>query len=418
MFKFIHTADIHLDSPLRGLEAHEDAPVQEIRGATRRAFVNLVDLALEEGVAFLLIAGDVFDGDWKDFNTALFFNREMGRLEQAGIKVFLISGNHDAASSIARTLSLPANVVRFSAASCESAELPELGVVVHGRSYAAMEVSENLAAEYPETVPGFFNIGLLHTALSGRPGHAPYAPCSRNDLKAKGYHYWALGHVHSQEVVAEDPHIIFPGNIQGRHIRETGAKSVTLVTVEDRQVIDLQRLEVDVLRWEVCRLDLSDCRTAVMIVDKVRSEFMEKAAGAAGRPLALRVVLEGVCVLHEDLQTRRHYWLEEFRSIAAALGSIWLERVKFRTTRSVGLEALIGEDSPLYTVLQASGGFALDEEMLGRVEDELSGLRAKMPPELVEPGTFLTGTQEELDEALEEVREMLIASLLRQGGEE
>ena len=146
MFKFIHTADIHLDSPLRGLEAHDDAPVREIRGATRRAFVNLVDLALEEGVSFLLIAGDVFDGDWKDFNTALFFNREMGRLEQAGIKVFLISGNHDAASSIARTLSLPANVVRFSPASCESAELQELGVIVHGRSYPAMEVTENLAA--------------------------------------------------------------------------------------------------------------------------------------------------------------------------------------------------------------------------------------------------------------------------------
>ena len=418
MFKFIHTADIHLDSPLRGLEVHEDAPVQEIRGATRRAFTNLVDLALEEAVAFLLIAGDVFDGDWKDFNTALFFNREMGRLEQAGIKVFLISGNHDAASSIAKTLSLPANVVRFSAESCESAELPELRVAVHGRSYPAMEVTENLAAEYPEIVEGYFNIGLLHTALSGRPGHAPYAPCSKGDLNAKGYHYWALGHVHSAEMVAEDPHIVFPGNIQGRHIRECGAKSVTLVQVNEGRIVEIQCREVDVLRWEVCRVDLTDCGSPIMIIDEIRSALMEKLAEADGRPLAVRIILEGVCPMHEDLQVRQHYWVEEFRSIAASLGSIWLERVKFKTRRSVGLEDLIGEDSPLYSVLQAAGSLELDEELLAKLEVELSGLRSKMPPELMEPGTLLNGNREQLSDALEEVREMLIAGLLRQGGSE
>jgi DNA repair exonuclease SbcCD nuclease subunit len=418
MFKFIHTADIHLDSPLCGLEAHEGAPVAEIRGATRRAFSNLVELALEERVAFLLIAGDVFDGDWKDFNTGLFFNREMGRLEQAGIRVFLISGNHDAASSITRTLSLPANVIRFSSAVCESVEIPELQTVVHGRSYPAAAVTENLAADFPPFVSGAFNIGMLHTALTGRSGHAPYAPCSRGDLESKGYDYWALGHVHAGEVIAEAPHIVFPGNIQGRHIRETGAKSVILASVEEGSIVDIQTREVDVLRWELCRLELIECRTAAMLIDLVRSVLMQKSKEAGGLPLAVRIVLEGVCPLHEDLQARRQYWLEEFRAIAAAIGSIWLERVKFRTTRKVGLEELIGEDSPLFSVLQAAGFLELDDELLAGLETELAGLKAKVPPELVEPGTLLAGADGELTEVQKEVREMLIAGLLRQGGGE
>src|SRR5690349_16787907 len=102
MFKFLHAADVHLDSPLKGLARYEGAPADEIRGATRRAFDNLVELAIQEEAAFLLLAGDLYDGDWKDYNTGLFFVSRMRRLEEAGIPVFLISGNHDAASQITR----------------------------------------------------------------------------------------------------------------------------------------------------------------------------------------------------------------------------------------------------------------------------------------------------------------------------
>jgi len=417
MFKFIHTADIHLDSPLRGLEAHEGAPVEEIRGATRRAFTSMVDLALQEPVDFILIAGDVFDGDWKDYNTGLFFIREMGRLEQAGIKVFMIAGNHDATSSITRTLSLPANVVRFSDKICESVELPEFKVMIHGRSYQTAAVTDNLAAEYPNFSSNHFNIGLLHTSLTGRDGHASYAPCSRGDLASKGYEYWALGHVHAREVVSEDPHIIFPGNLQGRHIREVGAKSVTLVTVDDGTIVDIKPVEVDVLRWDVCRLDVSDCDSEKTLIDKVRAGMAEAAASTAGRPLALRLVLEGLSPLHEELQARSYHWLEEFRAVSAALGTIWLEQVKFRTSRNISLEQLIGEDSPLYNVLQAAGSLQLDDEMLDLLANELVGLKAKLPAELTEVGALLDCADEQLQEIQEDVREMLLAGLLRQGEE-
>ncbi len=262
MVRFLHTADIHLDSPLKGLEAHEDAPVEEIRGATRRAFDNCIDLAIEEAVDFLLIVGDLYDVDWKDYNTGLFFASRMGRLNRAGIAVFIVSGNHDAANQITRTMPLPDNVTFFSAKKPHSIQLNNLGVIIHGQSYPSRAVTENLALQYPQYESGFFNIGLLHTSLTGREGHEPYAPCSLDDLKSKGYDYWALGHVHQREIVAREPWIVFPGNIQGRHIRETGAKGATLVTVEDGRITDVQDYELDVLRWAICQVDLSSCETS------------------------------------------------------------------------------------------------------------------------------------------------------------
>ena len=183
MFKFIHTADIHLDSPLRGLEAHEGAPVEEIRGATRRAFTSMVDLALQEPVDFILIAGDVFDGDWKDYNTGLYFIKQVRRLSETRIQVFIISGNHDAAGKMTRTLPYPDNVHVLSSRKPETQIIEDLKVAVHGQSFSKVAITDNLALDYPDPVPGHFNIGLLHTCGGGREGHAPYAPCTLDGLR-------------------------------------------------------------------------------------------------------------------------------------------------------------------------------------------------------------------------------------------
>ena len=285
MIKFIHTADIHLDSPLKGLEAHEDAPVEEIRGATRRAFDNLIDLTIEEEVDFVLIAGDLYDGDWKDYNTGLFFAARMGRLSKAGIKVFIVSGNHDAASQITKAMPLPDNVTLFSPRKPQSVKLDDLGVIIHGQSYSFRAVTENLASQYPQNDSNYFNIGLLHTSLTGREGHEDYAPCTLDELKSKGYDYWALGHVHKREIVSEDPWIVFPGNIQGRHIKETGAKGATLVTVEDGRITAVEERELDVLRWATCRVDLSECETSDSVYDAVRQDFEQELDQADGKTL-------------------------------------------------------------------------------------------------------------------------------------
>ena len=171
-FKFIHAADIHLDSPLRGLSRYEGVPAEDVRIATRTALGNLVDAAIEEQVAFLIIAGDLYDGDWPDFGTGLFFCAAMGRLEKAGIDVYLLYGNHDAESVLTRKLPLPANVHVFGTRKPVTFVHDATGAALHGWSYREKDTRDNLAAAYPAPLANRLNIGVLHTALGGRPPHA------------------------------------------------------------------------------------------------------------------------------------------------------------------------------------------------------------------------------------------------------
>jgi len=193
MFKFLHAADIHLDSPMKGLDRYEGAPVEGGAGSRRgRRWRNLVRLAVEERVAFVLIVGDLYDGDWRDFNTGLFFAKQTARLRDEGIPVVLIRGNHDAANAMTRDLK-PENVRVLRAEAAETFTLNDLDVAFHGQSFATRAVVDNLARAYPAKVPGAFNIGVLHTALDGREGHERYAPCTVDDLRRLEYGYWGAG---------------------------------------------------------------------------------------------------------------------------------------------------------------------------------------------------------------------------------
>jgi len=417
MIKFIHTADIHLDSPLKGLEAHEDAPVEQIRGATRRAFDNLIDLAVTEVVDFILIAGDLYDGDWKDYNTGLFFAARMGRLARAGINVYTVSGNHDAASQITRAMPLPDNVTVFSTGKPQSVIRDDLGVVIHGQSYTRRAVTDNLALDYPRNDASYLNIGMLHTSLTGREGHEDYAPCSPDELTAKGYDYWALGHVHQREIVSRDPWIVFPGNLQGRHIKETGAKGATLVTVEAGRITSVDAHELDVLRWAACQVDLSECETLDGVYDRVRQGMARELDRADGKPLALRLVLTGKCPVHARLLDRTAQLTEEFRGIAVGIGNVWLEAVKFRTRRRVGLEEMIGEDTAIAGLVQSIQRLDLDGDNLLSLVPELSALKSKLPAELHGgDAPFLDPSAEKMAELRSDVQELLIAKLLEHGG--
>ncbi len=418
MIKFIHTADIHLDSPLRGLEAHQGTPVEEIRGATRRAFENLIDLAVDEKVDFLLIAGDLYDGDWQDYNTGLFFVSRMGRLHQAGIKVILISGNHDAVSRITRTMPLPDNVVHLSSRQPQSVVLENCGVIIHGQSYATKAVRENLASGYPQRDPDYFNIGLLHTSLNGREGHENYAPCKVDDLRSKGYGYWALGHVHKRETVATDPLIIFSGNIQGRHIKETGAKGATLVTVDDGLVVEVEERELDVLRWEVCTVDLAQCETTDSVYNSIRKTLENILRNAEGRTLVIRLILTGECPVHAELFERTEQWTEEFRGIAASLGDLWLEKVQYRTRRKIGLEEILGADTSIVGLIESIRKAEFDANNVLEMVPEIAVLKSKLPAEIYGNDEPFLEILPASDPSLKtEVQEMLISMLLKHGAE-
>jgi len=334
MFKFIHAADLHLDSPLHKLTTYEGSPVEELRHATRRALENLVDLALHEEVDFVLIAGDLYDGDWKDYNTGLYLVSRLRKLREAAIPVFLVAGNHDAASRITTTLRLPEHVTLFPATEAESVELKALGAAVHGRSFPSPATTKNLAKGYPPPLPGCFNIGLLHTSLNGREGHEPYAPCSLDDLRRKEYDYWALGHVHQQEVVAEAPLVVFPGNTQGRHIRECGPKGCMVITVDDRARVTTDFKPLDVVRWARIPIDASTADRGYVLVDQMGQELVRLLDANPNIPLVVRVEIEGPSPAHAELAGDVERWMNEFRSAAidVAGGNVCVEKVRIHTT--------------------------------------------------------------------------------------
>lgn len=367
-FRFLHAADIHLDSPLYGLSRYEGLPVEDIRSATRAAFDNLIQLAIDEAVDFLVIAGDLFDGDWRDMGTGLYFARAMGRLDQVGIPAFLLSGNHDAESIVSRTVPWPPNVRQFGTRRPVTHRLDELGVAIHGQSFQTQVVMDNLVLAYPPAVEGSFNIGVLHTALAGREGHATYAPCSLEDLRSRGYDYWALGHVHEFELVSTAPHVVFPGNLQGRTIRETGPKGAVIVSVDDGDLTSVERIELDVFRWVRLEVDCSG-REFDAIPDLIRSELIRlHGSNGSGRSLITRVTLAGEMADAGGLHDQADQLRDDVRAIAASISTdLHVEKVKVLVTEPADTDrAVLGED--LDTLIEEGRS---DPELIKAIGDDL-----------------------------------------------
>ncbi len=414
MFKFIHAADIHLDSPLRGLERYEGAPIDEIRQATRRALENLVELAIDQSVAFVLFAGDLYDGDWKEFRTGLFFVSQMSRLRQAGIPVFLVAGNHDAANKMTRKLPLPDNVRVLSHRKPETVRIERYDVAIHGQSFAKGAVLDNLACGYPSGDSGLFNIGLLHTSATGREGHESYAPCTLDDLRARHYDYWALGHIHKAETVCQDPPVVFPGNLQGRNIRETGPKGCVLVTVDDDHRVQLEPQAIDVFRWATCRLTAADIQTGEDLLDLVRSRLAEVSDAADGRSVAVRVEIGGPCPAHRKLAAEPYRWTSEIRAVAQDVGpGVWVEKIAIATSLPPELACVDALDGPVGELIRYVEEIRHSPEKIATLVGELAELRDKLPLELKEGADSLGFERpEKISEVLEQVEQLLVHELL------
>ena len=383
-FRFFHAADIHLDSPLTGLAGIEGRVAERIRSAPRAAFEALVERAIEEEVDFFVIAGDLYDGTWRDYKTGLFFAEQMGRLYRAAIPVFVLYGNHDAESQITRPLVLPDNVRVFGARKAQTFHLEELNVALHGQSFREKAVTHNLVPDYPAPVDGAFNIGVLHTALGSMGEHANYAPCSLSELVAKGYDYWALGHVHQGGVLNEQPHVVFPGNLQGRHVRETGPKGAILVTVEAGDVVEVAALAFDVVRWAVLDVDVAVARNTVEVVDLIRRTLAQGVTSADGRLLAARIVLQGQTELHSKLVSDLDHLTADSRSAALGLGDevAWVERVAVRTTPVADTTMLAAREDALGDLQRMLKEAIADEELLDQLKTNIGTLVARMPYQL------------------------------------
>ena len=391
-FRFLHAADIHLDSPLTGLAGIEGKVAERIRSAPRAAFEGMVESAIEEDIAFLVIAGDLYDGTWRDYKTGLFFAEQMGRLNEVGIPVFVLHGNHDADSQITRPLTLPDNVRVFGARKAQTFHLEEFNVALHGRSFREKAVTDNLVPDYPEPVKGAFNIGVLHTALGGMGDHANYAPCTLEELVAKGYDYWALGHVHQGQVLNEQPHVVFPGNLQGRHVREAGPKGACQITVQDGEVVEFAPVTFDVVRWAVLDVDVTAAGSKVDVVDLILQALARGVANADGRLLSARIVLQGCTELHSQLVTDVDFLTAEARAMAFGLGDevAWVERLTVQTAPVTDTSAQAEREDALgdlQRMLKEAGG---DDELLGHLKTNIGELISRLPYELRE------GSEDEL----------------------
>jgi DNA repair exonuclease SbcCD nuclease subunit len=394
--KILHAADIHLDSPLQKLGSYEHAPVDRIRGASRRALENLVNLAIDQSVDLVVIAGDLYDGDWPDQNTGLCFVFQASRLVQAGIPIVVIRGNHDAANRMTSSLPLPTNpdgssiLMRSDAVDLRRFE--SIGIAVHGRSFRTRAETENLAADYPRPLAGMFNLGLLHTSLTGAEGHDPYAPCTPAQLADKGYDYWALGHVHTrgEHGLSGAAPVVFSGNIQGRHVRECGPKGCVIVDVDERKECLVRFHELDMVRWEVCRIDVSAIRHTDEVADEFQRSLADALAGAGERLLVVRVELSGRSELNHQLRRGQGRIRAALQAIAVTHGreQVWLEDLKLRTAQPEQ-RLLVDLDGPMESLAAVVDQCKSRADTAGLIENELSSLLSKLPAELAGDGETL-----------------------------
>src|SRR5580704_11394265 len=378
-FTFLHAADLHLGSPFTGLALRDETLAQRFAKASRDAFSNLVSRAIEEHVSFVVIAGDIYDGEWKDTSIGLFFNREIARLDRAGIQVFVLKGNHDAESVVTRAISLPGNVFQFPTKP-QTVRIEELQVALHGRSFSNRAMTENIVLDYPDPVSGWFNIGVLHTSCDGRPGHANYAPCTVSQLKSLEYQYWALGHVHEFEELAWDPWIVFPGNLQGRSVRECGPKGAVLVDVADGHVTGVRRLIVDHARWAVVTINLDGVSDESAALRKVEDQIRPAKEQAGNRLLAIRVLLEGTDAMHHSLKADPRRFSDEVQAAAHRCGEdVWLESLRIET---LDRPTVISSNDAITSLDLAATLTALqsDSDLRSSAASLIADITAKLPP--------------------------------------
>ncbi|MBV5297235.1 MAG: DNA repair exonuclease [Rhodoferax sp.] len=383
--RFIHAADLHIDSPLRGLSRYQGVPLEQLRGATRRALERLGELAIHEKVDFVLIAGDLYDRDWLDFHTGLFVREQMARLGKQDIRVFMVQGNHDAQGVITRQVPWPDNVKVFSSRKAETVRLEHLGVAIHGHSFSDSEVPEDLVPGFPAAVAGFFNIGLLHTSLTGTVGHDTYAPTSLPVIKSKGYDYWALGHIHARWVVCEQPRVVFCGNLQGRHARETGPKGCELVEVQGSVLQEARFVPLDVVRWQQLQIALEPALGLHELPRHVTQALQMAVAGAADALHAVRVVLCGESPLHA-LEARQPGTLAAAVQAAAqdvTGAEVWIEQVKLDLRSPVDRAQLAQGQDAVAELVRWVDLLSADEQALGEFcRSSLSEVLTKVPPEV------------------------------------
>jgi DNA repair exonuclease len=265
--RFLHAADLHLDTPFVGISDFSKELQTKLKASTYESAQKLFRVALEQKVDFVILAGDIFDDTDSSLKAQMFLKSEFEKLNQANIKVFMVYGNHDYYRSNFSVIDFPDNVTIFGKEPTEKVLTAKDGqkVGIAGFSYYQQHIVKNLVQEYPERDAVDYQIGILHAGV----GDNNYAPFQINDLLKKGYDYWALGHIHKREILNEKPMIVYPGDIQGRNQNETTPKGFYLVTVENTST-QIKFVQSSVYTWEKASLNATTDDTVDSLITKIQ----------------------------------------------------------------------------------------------------------------------------------------------------
>lgn len=385
-FRFVHAADLHLDSPLKSLAMRDPALADLVGNATRRALISIVRLCLEEQVDALLLSGDLYDGEQTSMKTARFLADQIDLLHQAGIQVFIIRGNHDALSKITKELAFPGSVTIFSG---RATAVPiergrgALPIAIHGISFANPHAPESLLAKFKPPIEGAVNIGLLHTSLGGAAGHDPYAPCDVADLQRMGFRYWALGHVHGRSELKGQTAIVMPGMPQGRDIGEAGAKSVTLATVGDDGSITVEARHTSVAQFERITVDLTGVEDWRDMAAALATHLGQARDAVVSEQLVARVRLTGSTSLAWRLRRDMDLLRTEAARQAEAPGKTWIDKIEVecQPAQAIPAATALAAADPLEELRRLMDGILVDDAYRAEITEIAEELRAQLPLE-------------------------------------
>ncbi|MFC4600015.1 metallophosphoesterase family protein [Cohnella hongkongensis] len=418
-FTFIHAADLHLDSPFKGLSKAPSAVRDRLRESTFAALSRLCELVARERADFVVLAGDLFDAADRSLRAQLRLQRALGEMTGQGAQVFIAHGNHDHEGGKQAQLDWPDGVFVFGSSKVECRTALTRGgepaAHVYGISYPARAVGDNLALRFEKREGEPFHIAVLHANVDGDPAHDNYAPCRLEELTSSGFDYWALGHVHDRRVLREYPHVVYPGNPQGRSVRETGGKGAYAVSVSGSGAVELRFRDLADVVWQEIVVPIDGLEREQQLHEAMLAALERVRRSSSGRATVARLRLEGRGALHERLLRNgaADEWLEALRECLTPPEEtddwIWPESLLVRSAGELRLERLAEEDGFLGELIRRGRRAADSPEAAKALLDEaLSSLRKQ--PRIRE---WLDGrTREEREQWLLQAME-LSASLLQ-----
>jgi DNA repair protein SbcD/Mre11 len=382
-FRFLHAADLHLDSPFRGLTGVPDPLRERVKASTFKALERLTELAIRERVDAVIISGDVYDAKDRSLRAQLEFQKAMEALAGNQIPAFLIHGNHDPKDEgFSARLRFPDSVHVFSSKQVESVVLKgrtgEAIARVSGISFGKAAETEDLSQGFRIYPDGLYHIGVLHTNVDGDAGHDNYAPCKRTELVGRGLDYWALGHIHTRAVLNERPWIVYPGNTQGRHIRESGTRGCYLVDVSSAGDAKLQFVPLEDVRWEEHTIAINELQTEQELKEALESAVHGLLTEHTEQAVIVRLVLEGRGSVHEVLSragvlSELTSYVRGYASSMGGEGQLWVASIDNRTVSGFELAELLEEPGFLGDLLRLSEEALASPALMAEIEEEALG---------------------------------------------